>query len=249
MLVLLIFARSLPGFCQPKIVEVRFPVVDKNRHIAIDLANGTVDVEGYNGHEIVITQISYITPYKVLEGFDRLNRSNQYLYDTVINYKVLSTTAGLFQIAIAGKPGKLHIKVPNALKLLSLRSYSSNPTDSLNVNNYVGPLQVEGLVKNINVSKVTGPFYISGKYGKISLKEIFWNQDASWTFHEFPYMVTSLSSDIAIFVPKIIQATFALGSTNGSVFSNLSLNSKMSVNGGGININAVSNNGNIYLIE
>lgn len=227
--------------------------IDKTKHIAIDVRQAWVDLEGYDGDEIIIEPSTKRIPQNMplaAASLSLIKGTNTEPEDNTISYRMIGAPLApqLFQFAVISKCKYLHILVPNNLNLLSITPNADISGTTLNVNNYKGPIQISGNVDIVNVKRVTGPFSINFAFAKIFLSDILWNSEANWSYHKYPYMISSTSADIDIALPKNLKASLNISNAQGQVFTDLDMDNKLQLNGGGIKIQVNALNGNnIYL--
>jgi hypothetical protein len=231
--------------------------VDKSRHLAIMTSDASVDIEGYDGNELIIEAVTNKFPRTTPEeatGLTFIKLNNRPAEDNTIGYRLLADNALLVQIGLVTKCKYLHIKVPNHIYLFSIDALNGRPDGYLTVKNIEGPFQVDGFVNKTYISNVAGPFKIAGKSGTTILSDILWNPDSVWPFTDHipaaPYMITP-AGDIDISLPEDLKASISFMSANGRVYSDLNLiqgpKPTLILNGGGAKILTDSHNGNTYL--
>ena len=232
--------------------------VDKSRHLAIRTFDASVDVEGYDGNELVIEAVTNkfprIAPVEAA-GLSFIPLNNRPAEDNTIGYRLQTDNAMLVQIGITTKCKYLHIKVPNHIYLFTIDANNMLPDSYLTVKNIEGPFQVDGFMKTTYISNVAGPFKITVRSGTTILTDILWNKDAVWPFssphYSPPYSVSS-TGDIDITLPEDLKATISFPPNNGKVYSDLNLikggSPTVTLNGGGVDIfTYVGANGTIHL--
>ena len=269
-IILLAFAGliSANAYCQRSNTNVLKLAVDKTKHFAINTSNASIDIEGYDGDELIVEAITNKEPAPVppdAAGLTKIPFAMRPAEDNVINYKQIDQTSFLNQISITTKCNYLHIKVPNNIILFSINSQNTRYANYITFSNYKGAFQLEGSASTANISKVTGPFKVSIRAESLSIKDVSWSANAAWPFDPSklnltsPYMIRStLNSypNIDITVPADLKAGLFLTSREGNVYSNLPLSGDVNItnaykpilmNGGGVKIEIDGGNGNIYL--
>ncbi|WP_158826906.1 hypothetical protein [Mucilaginibacter lacusdianchii] len=209
-------------------------------------------------------------PFIVSEGYDGndiLVSPQQSLADTLLKYPLLADNSSsgdssikyqsqlrtgvngfLFnEIRINTNCRSIKIQVPNHMPLLAFEFKTTLPDGLIQVRNYAGPVQIAAYFCRLEVERLTGPFWISNDYGKVSLKYISWSNTAKWSLYDHPYMVRSASSNIELSVPDSLKAYFSLSNGKGRVYSKLRFGPGLLLNDGGIGISVTSTTGNIYL--
>ncbi len=233
--------------------------VDKSRHLAISTSDASVDVEGYDGDELIIEAVTNKFPRVAppeATGLNFIKLNNRPAEDNTIGYRLETDNAMLVQIGLVTKCKYLHIKVPNHIFLFSINASNMRQDSYITVKNIKGAFQVEGLMKTTYISNVAGPFKIAGRGGTTILTDILWNQDSVWPYADkthspaSPYMVTS-TGDIDISIPEDLKTSILFMPGNGQVYSDLNLiqgpKPTLTLNGGGVKILTDCRNGNIYL--
>lgn len=241
--------------------------VDKTKHISLTTSDASVDVEGYDGDDLVIEAVTNKLKIAIppeAKGLAHIKLNNRPAEDNTISYKLVADNDMLYQIRISTKCKYLHIKVPNHLYLFTIDANDMSLGAYLSVKNLESPFEIGsptgGSIRTIYVNHVTGPFKVSGRGEKVIISNILWNQDAVWPatvkLRGYPYVVVS-TGDIDITFPEDLQANIdffpATPRSLGEVYSDLNLTGTMGflkLNGGGVkmfieNINA--GNGNTYL--
>jgi hypothetical protein len=147
----------------------------------------------------------------------------------------------------------IKIQVPNHLYMLSLHTVMQTHYGLFKVKNYEGPFRLSGLCADMEIENLSGPFNVQNEFGKITLKQISWSASAKWpfsnpTYKMYPYEVSTTSSDIKLFVPDSLKASFYVAKGPGKAYTNLPLGPGLLLNNGGIEISIRSSAaGNIYI--
>ena len=183
--ILLAFAGliSANAYSQTTNTNVLKLAVDKTKHFAISTSNASIDIEGYDGNELIIEAITNkeSTPIPPeAAGLTKIPFPMHPAEDNTISYKQISQNGALYQIGITTKCNYLHIKVPNNIKLFSLNFQNTRYGGYLNFSNYKGAFQLDGAVGTVKVSNIGGPFNISVKAETLSVNDVAWNQNAAW---------------------------------------------------------------------
>ncbi len=226
--------------------NLKIPVRNMEKHIAVVVWDASLDIEGYDGDELIIERTTFETKNEFSDkvaGLKNIPLNDGLKEDSIITYKIREDNKILFQINITSRFKNLHIKVPNNLKLFSITSNSLFPDTKIMLKNLKGNFEIAGLKCLIQVSKVTGPFSISNETGKIILSDIFWDLSNKSSL----YQVSSLHSDIDFFLPADLKSDLTLFTDHGEVFSDIKLSEGLKLNGGGLKLSITSRNGNIYL--
>lgn len=223
-----VWTSVVSGYSGNKTLEITVP---KTNNIVIFTTEASVDYEGYAGNKILV-----------------LNEED----DGALSYEKTQGSNNETRIKIKGTYHRLKIKVPNKLYLLTVEANSFREKANLSIKKYTGRLIVHALMDSINLSGLTAPFYVHSDRGEITLKDINWQQNASWNFESpspqfsFPYMISSKKSNIVLFLKNAVKASFKLNAIKGSVHSNVKKQKEM-MNGGGVAIYAQSDSGDIFL--
>jgi len=204
--------------------------------------------EGYDGDDILVSPqpstADTLLKYPLLAD----NRNSG---DSSIKYQSqlrAGVNGFLFnEIHINTNCRSIKILVPNRMPLLAFEFKTTLPDGLIQVRDYKGPIQIAAYFSRLEVERLSGPFWISNEYGKISLKHISWSDTAKWSLYDHPYMIRSASSDIELSVPDSLKAYFSLSKGKGKIYSKLSLGPGLLMNDGGIGISVTSTAGNIYL--
>ncbi len=240
--------------------------VDKTKHFAINTSNASIDIEGYDGDDLIVEATTNKSAAPVppeAAGLIKIPFAMRPAEDNTISYKQLEQNSTLHQIFISTKCNYLHIKVPNNIKLFSVNSLNARYKSYLSFTDYKGAFQLDGSASTVNVSRVTGPFNIKIRGEDVFIKDVSWNANAAWPFQtsEFsaPYLITSLTNtgaNIDITIPDSLKATFLIDAQRGHFFTNLPLSPAESgrsiaktllLNGGGTNIRVHVGDKNVFL--
>lgn len=219
--------------------------VNKTRHIAVGINGASVEVEGYDGDELIIEAITNKFQKVVPEytsGLKYIEFNNRPKEDNSLGYKLLQDDSLLYQINLSAKCKYVHIKVPNNLYLFSIDASDGSSGSYLAVKNLKCPFQADGSTRTTYISSVPGPFKVSGREGKVVLSNILWRDDIKWPFKSpnllASYMISSSSGDVDLSLPEDLKASISF--YGGEIFSDLDLQSDgksiLALNGGGIKI-------------
>ena len=258
--ILLAFAglMSANAYSQQSNTNVLKLAVDKTKHFAISTSNASIDIEGYDGDELIIEAITNkeSTPIPPeAAGLTKIPFPMHPAEDNTISYKQISQNGALYQIGITTKCNYLHIKVPNNIKLFSLNFQNTRYGGYLNFSNYKGAFQLDGAVGTVKVSNIGGPFNISVKAETLSVNDVAWNQNAAWPVLDTvisnraaqyllnrstpflypnisPYIIRSpkgSNSHTDITIPADFKASLFITSREGNVYSDLPLSGDVNV--------------------
>lgn len=230
--------------------SISIPVRKLEKHIALMVWDTSVEMEGYDGDDLIIEVVSREVP-EVLQdaaGLKNIPLGNAPRQDTGITYTEITEPSFLHQINLKGKFRMLHLKVPNNMPLFSVSTINLLSDSHILVKNYKGNLNISATKGEIRVSHVIGPFSISSESGKIVISDVSWTNHATTAFSKNgPYRVSARNSDIDVTVPADLKADLNLRTDYGEAFSNLPLDKSLKLNGGGLKIELSTLNGNIYL--
>lgn len=223
--------------------------VSKTRHIALGINGASVDIEGYDGDDLIIestiNKFEKVVPNYV-KGLNHIPLSNRPKEDNALSYKLIQDDSLLYQINISTKCKYVHVKVPNNLYLFSIDASDGSLDSYLAVKNLKCPFQAEGSTRTTYISYVTGPFKISGREGRVVLSNILWKDNIKWPFKSarYPtnYIINSTSGDVDLSLPEDLKASISF--SGGEIYSDLNFaatsKSTFNLNGGGIKITAYS---------
>jgi len=254
------YAQNPPGITtgdtlKSSVNTLKIPV-DKTKHIALTTSDASVDVEGYDGDDLIIeavtNKLKMIIPPEA-EGLTHIKLNNRPAEDDTISYKLIADN----NITISTKCKYLHIKVPNHLYLLSIDANDMSLGAYLSVKNLEGPFEIGsktgGSIRTIYISNLAGPFKVLGKGEKVIISNILWNKDAVWPDRAgpWPYSVSSIG-DIDITLPEDLKASITFFPQRGQVYSDLNFTAGafelLTLNGGGVGIFSYNTgNGDTYL--
>jgi hypothetical protein len=258
-IILLAFAGliSANAYCQRSNTNVLKLAVDKAKHFAINTSNASIDIEGYDGDELIVEattgKVAAPVPPEA-EGLIRIPFAMRPGEDNTISYKQLEQNSTLHQISISTKCNYLHIKVPNNIKLFSVNSTNSRYGSYLTFSNYKGAFQLDGTAAFVKVSNIGGPFKISARAESLSLKDVSWSANAAWpvldtakanlnaqtinrsTLNSYPsispYIIRTTKgfySNMDIAFPAELKADLYITSREGSVYSDLPLSRDVNI--------------------
>lgn len=223
--------------------------VSKTKSIALDINGASVDVEGYDGDDLIIEAVTNKIPKVVPEyvkGLNHVEFSNRPKEDNSLGYKLLKDDSLFYQVSISAKCKYVHVKVPNNLYLFSINAGDGSTGSYLSVKSLKCPFQTEGSIRTTYISNVPGPFKVSGREGKLVLSNILWRNNITWPFKSpnftASYIINGGSSDVFLSLPEDLKASISF--YGGNVYSNMDLlpvdRSTLSLNGGGVKINTSS---------
>ena len=221
--------------------------VIKTKHIALSINGASVDVEGYDGDDLIIEAITNKIPKVVpdyVKGLNYIRFNNRPQEDNSLGYKLLRDDSLLYQINISAKCKYVHVKVPNNLYLFSIDANDGSTDSYLSVKDLKGPFQADGSTRTTYISNVSGPFKVSGRQGNVVLSNILWRSDITWPFKSasYPtsYLISSTTGDVDLSLPEDLKASISF--SGGEIYSDLNLTatskSTFNLNGGGIKITA-----------
>ncbi|MEO8885846.1 MAG: hypothetical protein ABI367_07260 [Mucilaginibacter sp.] len=236
-------------FAQKSATNILKIQVNKTRHIALGTNGASVDIEGYDGDDLIIEAITDKFPKTVPEyakGLNRIPLSNRPKEDNALGYKLLQDDSLLYQINITTKCKYLHIKVPNHLYLFSIYANDGSTDSYLAIKDLKGAFQTEGSIRTTYISNVAGPFKVYSRQGKVVLYNILWKDNIEWPFSSLnfpsPYIINGGSSDVFLSLPEDLKANISF--TGGEIYSDMNLEtgpkSTLTLNGGGIKITTFS---------
>jgi len=104
--------------------------VDKTRHFAISTSDASVDLEGYDGNELIIEAVTNKFQRVIPEeatGLTFIHLENRPAEDNTIGYRLMTDNANLVQISITTKCKYLHITVPNHIILFYINTTNMRP--------------------------------------------------------------------------------------------------------------------------
>lgn len=183
-LFIFVFFGVTEGFAQTQAVTT-FDV--KNKQIALDVKETSLELEGYDGDELIIgpATAQYLEIRVVEAGFALLSEGKH--STAPLKPVVLKEDARQISVLVPESSCKhLSVKVPrNAHLKLEFTNTASN--GSVVVKDFLGELEVSGTVQVIKFDNISGPLTLSrgngatsqsfGAAQKIVLSHIQWKQD------------------------------------------------------------------------
>lgn len=248
------------------------PMAVKTQYLRITTDDASVDFEGYDGDALIVERVK--TPESVpalAKGLNRLLLHNEPVRDS-IGCKILKNDSTFLDLWVRGTYKHLRIRIPNhRFSGIIIQAYSSMPQAAISLKNITGEFNVTATAEIMRVSHVAGPFAISTNTDKLILTDILWQQLPDKGVNH-PYYSISSNNDVDITLPPDLKATISNGPREGRLYSDLDLTphqtnvknplpnnpkfypgqeyipvKNIALNGGGINIDISTAQGNVYL--
>lgn len=233
--------------------EYKIPVQNSsNEKLSLIDFMGSLPIEGYNGNEIVISVASgdsFVVPdrAKDIEPEYSAGTDNTGL---ALNVEKSGNQISVQCLLPITKRGEYKIRIPYNLSIRVESSCDRN--NSISIENMKNEIEIK-TCQSIYLRNVTGPLVLSTVSGGIELDYNDMNTDK-------PVSINSISADINITIPSKTPADIEIRTLTGKISSDFDIPSdnidmkqtgggrlKFALNGGGVDFNIVSVNGNVHL--
>lgn len=223
-----------------------------------------VDIEGYNGTDVVIQGESNdreederAAGLRVISGSGNVDNTGLGL-----SAKQKGNELTIEQIG-KNSEGRYTIKIPQGVTVLY--EHSSHEGDDLNIRNFTSEIEVSAHFNEVNLENVTGPMSINTVHGDVEANFTKVNQSN-------PVTIRSSHGFIDVTLPQDTKANLKLRSSHGDMFTDFSINTNVqnvkggskkkkddcwdckentkmtgAINGGGVLVDLYTAHSNIYL--
>ncbi|WP_234736617.1 DUF4097 family beta strand repeat-containing protein [Tellurirhabdus bombi] len=212
----------------------------KDRKITIELGDGSIKIEGYDGDEVQFRASSgYEAPPERAKGLKPIY--NSAVDNSGIGLAVTQESGGLKIEKATRKSIDYTIRVPRKVAILYQQVNWMGST--INISNMDGDLEVRTNNANINLNRVSGPVVANTTSGEIQVVFANLNQ-------EKPSALTTIASAIDVTLPANAKTNLHLRTINGEMYTDFDLGLKSSKDGlskvgGGHNIEGTTNGGGV----
>ncbi|MTI31441.1 DUF4097 family beta strand repeat-containing protein [Xanthovirga aplysinae] len=227
----------------------------KDKIVYIIFDNSNIEVEGYNGDELIIKATGFEQPQKDARAAGLQPLYRNVADNTGVGLSIKEIGNELVIEKASRQDVNYKIMVPQSVNL-KMEEVNWN-SDRVTVNKLRGEVEVKSNGADIEMSAVRGPVVAKTTSGDMELKFASLNQNS-------PTSLVAISGFIDVTLPAASKANMKLSSISGEVFTNFDLSFgdksqrdlsrvgggqtiKGSTNGGGVEVSLKAISGNIYL--
>lgn len=235
--------------------EYKHPVKQAKK-IHIKGVLGKIDVEGYNGDELIIRGNKLEKKPERARGLKPVYKSGiQDNTDIGLNVSEAGNMIVITGASKQSEDGEYLFRVPRDLAI-AINYQSPFANDDISLGNIRGEVEMKTMNGDVYLEKITGPAVIHTMNGNIEATFTTVNQ-------ENPISITSMNGHLDITLPADTPADVKMSSMNGQVYTNFDMDFEKEkedlkyvgggrdvpgkINGGGVRIHLKSMNDNIYL--
>lgn len=231
-LIMFLISNSGIVFAQKASNSFTFPA--KGKQIIIDSKEASMDIEGYDGNDLVIEPYIPSTSASVTEINKGLNLISEIIPESnTINPTILKQDASLISILLPkGECRHLKIKVPRNAHL-KVQFFDVSPNGKISLKNLSDELEIGGSTKVIEVDHISGPLTISaggdgfnaGATEKIIISNLQFSESSLLSNSPVPLLnIIGALANVDISIPENLKATIQVDVPyGGELFSDLNL--------------------------
>jgi hypothetical protein len=231
-LIIFLLSYSMMAFAQKASNSFTFPA--KGKQIIIDGKEASMDIEGYDGNDLVIEPYIPLASASVTEVNKGLTLISEIIPESnTINPTIIKQDASLISIQLPkGGCGHLKIKVPRNAHL-KVDFSDTSPNGKICLKNLSGELELSGSIKLIEVSYISGPLTISaggdgfnaGAGEKIIVSHLQFSESSAASNSPVPLLnIIGNLANVDISIPENLKATIQVDVPyGGELFSDLNL--------------------------
>ena len=198
-----------------KVFKTKFNGPGKSLVMNIDAKQ--LDMEGYNGDEVIIEAKDVPSVPKDAEGLRPLSATG--VDNTNIGLSVNANGNTLTITTVMKGKTMYKIRVPKELGITVKKRHScSCNEDGMSISGMEGPLEINTNYEAIKLTDVSGPIVANSQQGKI--KVIFNDK-----MPDKPSSIVTYGNDVDVTVPDKAKVLFSISSANGNMFTDLDLKS------------------------
>lgn len=198
-----------------KVFKTKFSGAGKSLVMNIDAKQ--LDMEGYNGDEVIIEAKDVPSVPKDAEGLRPLSATG--VDNTNIGLSVNANGNTLTITTVMKGKTMYKIRVPKELGITVKKRHScSCNEDGMSISGMEGPLEINTNYEAIKLIDVSGPIVANSQQGKI--KVIFNDK-----MPDKPSSIVTYGNDVDVTVPDKAKVLFSISSANGNMFTDLDLKS------------------------
>lgn len=234
--------------------------VDNTKNLEFYITDASVDIEGYDGANLIIEADAIDNTAIIPPGAEGLQliKSDRPAEKKPLDYKqIASGTSIIYQLTGSTNCNRIHIMVPNTPNKVTINAKNMSAGAYLSIKNFTGPFEADGVIKTIKISNVSGFFGVKGQGEKVIISNVSWKLDAAGPY---AYAISS-TGDIDITIPEDMKTTITSfpGPVTGQIYSDINSTrlttnypkgGVLQVNGGGVGIFLYNTNrfrGNTYI--
>ena len=198
-----------------KVFKTKFNGPGKSLVMNIDAKQ--LDMEGYNGDEVIIEAKDVPSVPKDAEGLRPLSATG--VDNTNIGLSVNANGNTLTITTVMKGKTMYKIRVPKELGITVKKRHSCSCNENgMSISGMEGPLEINTNYEAITLTDVSGPIVANSQQGKI--KVIFNDK-----MPDKPSSIVTYGNDVDVTVPDKAKVLFSISSANGNMFTDLDLKS------------------------
>ncbi|MFN8345636.1 MAG: hypothetical protein U0X91_11560 [Spirosomataceae bacterium] len=186
-----------------------------NKRVIMDIDAKQLDIEGYNGDEVIIEAIDVPSVPKEADGLRPLSAAG--VDNTNVGLSAYPN-GDVLKINVVMKGKALYkIKMPKELGLaVKKRNSCSCNENGMSITGMEGSIEVNTNYESIKLTNVTGPIVANSSQGNI--KVIFDDK-----MPDKPSSIVSYGGDVDISIADKSKVLFSINSSDGNMFTDLDL--------------------------
>jgi hypothetical protein len=198
-----------------KVFKTKFSGAGKSLVMNIDAKQ--LDMEGYNGDEVIIEAKDVPSVPKDAEGLRPLSATG--VDNTNIGLSVNANGNTLTITTVMKGKTMYKIRVPKELGITVKKRHSCSCNENgMSISGMEGPLEINTNYEAITLTDVTGPIVANSQQGKI--KVVFNDK-----MPDKPSSIITYGNDVDVTIPDKAKVLFSILSSNGNMFTDLDLKS------------------------
>lgn len=225
----------------------------RERKVVVDMFGAKVNIEGYNGDEVVVQGAGGEAKPERAEGLRALYNAAE--DNTGLGLSVTQENNTIRVTRASRQDGNYTIRVPRNVHLV-YDEVNWHGGGDVTISNIEGEVNVATKVSNMNLTNVSGPVVANSTSGNITVRYANVRQ-------ERPSSISNISGFIDVAMPANAKANLRLTSITGEIYTDfdLGLNKNQndlqrvggghtvegSANGGGVEINLRTVSSDIYV--
>lgn len=186
-----------------------------NKRVVMDIDAKQLDIEGYNGDEIVIEGLNVPSIPKEADGLRPLSASGIDNTNLGLSTNVMGDVLKI-NVVMKGK-ALYKIKIPKELSLVVKKrnSCSCNET-GMSISNMEGSIEVNTNYEAITLTNITGPVVANTHQGEV---KVVYDEKMP----DKPSSIVSYAGNIDVTVSEKAKVLFSISSSDGNMFTDLDL--------------------------
>lgn len=219
---------------------------------------GDIKIMGHSGSDIIVEASDLKAPPERAKGLKPISGGGVDNSGIGLNVAEVGGVIGISGTSKRAAEADYVFKIPNSLAVMV--DYSSPFTSGdVHVENFGGEFEMEALNDGVKLNKVTGPVFLDLVNGDIEI--VFENVN-----QESPMSIKTINGEVDVTLPATAKANLELYSLHGDIYTDLDIDVEKSegeetnmrflggsskvngtLNGGGVEMNISTINGNLYL--